>query len=92
MTDMAEPQSSNRTWLSRPLPPGPSSRWMIDGSDGEALTRKGNSSITTGTGRSLDSPNRNWIASIQSRSGGTGDPVKRISSSVNSRSETASVT
>src|ERR1039457_7025005 len=35
-----------------PAPPRPSSRWMMEGSAGDALPRKGNSSITTGTVRS----------------------------------------
>jgi hypothetical protein len=64
---------------------------MIDGRAGDALARKGNSSITTGTARSPVSLNRYGMASSQSRNGGTGDPLKRMSSSANSRSETASV-
>jgi hypothetical protein len=47
MTDMAEPHNSSLAVLSCPEPPGPSSRWMIDGKDGLAFTRNGNSSMTT---------------------------------------------
>jgi hypothetical protein len=64
---------------------------MIDGRPGDALTRNGNSSMTTGTTRSPASRNRYAIASSQSRNGGTGAPLKRISSSANSRSDTVSV-
>jgi hypothetical protein len=64
---------------------------MIDGNEGDALTRKGNSSMTTGSSRSPVILNRWGMASSQSRNAGTGDPLKRMSSSANSRSETASV-
>ncbi len=47
--------------------------------------------MTTGTTRSPASRNRYGMASSQSQKGGTGNPLKRINSSANSRKQTVSV-
>lgn len=84
----------SRARLERPEPPGPSSRWMIDGNDGGDggdRTRNGNSSMTMTRGRSRVTVNSSEIASLQSWNGlGTVMPL-RIRTSANCRSEMASV-
>ncbi len=67
MKDSAEPHSSSRVrepvrWSRR----GRNASWMIEGSSGLALARYGNSSITTGTGRSALSASSASTASAQS--------------------------
>ncbi len=67
MKDSAEPHSSRRVrelvrWSRR----GRSASWMIEGSSGLALARYGNSSITTGTGRSEPRASSASTASAQS--------------------------
>jgi hypothetical protein len=69
MADMADPHSSSRTELRCPEPPGPSSRWMIEGRDGLALARDGNSSITATRGPPVTAENNSAIASSQLRTG-----------------------
>ena len=66
MTDMAEPHNSSLAVLSCPEPPGPSSRWMMEGRAGVAFTRNGNSSMTAVRGWSRTAPKSNAIASPQS--------------------------
>jgi hypothetical protein len=55
MTDIADPQSRIRAWfpVSWDGPCLSISRLSSDGSDGLTFTRKGNSSMISGTGRSL---------------------------------------
>ena len=91
ITDMADPQSTSRTELRCPEPPGPSSRWMIDGSDGLALTRNGNSSITTTRGCPVTAEKSSAIASSQSCNGRLTLMPWRTSAAVNARRLTASV-
>ena len=92
MTLIADPHSASRTELPRPIPPGPSSRWMMDGSEGETRDRNGNSSRTTRTGSPVSRWNRYRIASFQSLNGRLmGSLVYRTSASENRRSDSASV-
>ena len=58
MTLIADPHKIRRTELSRPVPPGPSSRWMIDGRAGDTRLTNGNSSITTSVGSAVTF---NWV-------------------------------
>ena len=92
VTAMAEPHRTSRAELSRPLPPGPSSRWMMEGRLGVTLDRKGNSSTTTRVGRPRNLRNSSAIASFQSRKGRSiTSRVCRTSASAKSRSDSASV-
>ena len=68
MNDIAEPHSSNRARLpSRSGRSGASAFWMIDGRPGFAFARYGNSSMTTGSGRSRPSPSSASTTWCQSR-------------------------
>jgi hypothetical protein len=58
ITLIADPHKISRTELSLPVPPGPSSRWMIDGKAGDTRVRNGNSSITTRVGSAVYCRNR----------------------------------